>query len=100
MPGAAFEVVETEFLLELLMRLLADPSGLDRGGERLEVGVGGQVREIVFALARGAPLADEPSLTGMCCAPLSWMRWGEPSAIRTRTAAKEAANGLWFPCAS
>ena len=35
-PGSTFEVVEAEFLLELLMRLLADPSRLDRGGERLE----------------------------------------------------------------
>src|SRR3984885_2827811 len=36
-PGSAFEVVETEFFLELLVGLLADPSRLDRGGERLEV---------------------------------------------------------------
>ena len=31
-PGSAFEVVEAEFFLQLLMRLLADPSGFDRGG--------------------------------------------------------------------
>jgi hypothetical protein len=29
-PGSAFEVVEAEFFLQLLMRLLADPSGFDR----------------------------------------------------------------------
>src|ERR1700722_10428275 len=46
----------------LLVGLLADPSRLDRGGERLEVGVGRQVGKIVFALARGAPLADQPGL--------------------------------------
>src|SRR5271170_6775022 len=62
MPGAAFEVIEAQFSLELLVGLLADPSRLDRGGERLEVGVGRQVGKIVFALARGAPLADEPGL--------------------------------------
>jgi hypothetical protein len=62
MPGSALEVIETEFLLELLMGLFADPSGLDRGGERLEVGVGRQVGKIVFALARGATLADQPGL--------------------------------------
>lgn len=33
-------MVETELFLELLMRLFADPSGLDGGGERLEAGVG------------------------------------------------------------
>src|SRR6202453_492108 len=62
MPGAAFEVVEAKFFLELLVGLLADPSGLDRGGERLEAGVGRQVGKIVFALARGATLADQPGL--------------------------------------
>src|ERR1700722_6522239 len=62
MPRAAFEVVEAKFFLELLVGLLADPSRLDRGGERPEAGVGRQVGKIVFALARGAPLADEPGL--------------------------------------
>src|SRR5277367_861700 len=62
MPGSALEVIEAEFFLELLVGLLADPSRLDRGGERLEVGVGRQVGKIVFALARGATLADEPGL--------------------------------------
>jgi hypothetical protein len=60
MPGSAFEVVEAEFFLELLVGLLAEPSRLDRGSERLEAGVGRQVGKIVFALARGATLADEP----------------------------------------
>src|ERR1700722_10496888 len=60
-PGSAFEVVEAEFFLKLLVGLLADPSRLDRGGKRLEAGVGRQVGKIVFALARGAPL-DEPGL--------------------------------------
>ena len=30
-PGSTFEVVEAKLLLELLMRLLTDPSGFDRG---------------------------------------------------------------------
>ena len=42
-PGSALEVVEAEFLLELLMRLLADPTRLDGRGERLQIGVGGEV---------------------------------------------------------
>ena len=62
MPGAAFEVVEAEFLLELLMRLFVNPSRFDCRGERLETGVGRQVGKIVFALARGATLANEPGL--------------------------------------
>ena len=39
-PGSTFEVVEAEFLLELLMRLLTDSSGLDRRGEHLEARIG------------------------------------------------------------
>src|SRR5271168_4486403 len=62
MPRAAFEVVEAQFFLELLLRLLADPSRLDRSGERLEVGLCRQVGKIVFALARDAALADQPGL--------------------------------------
>lgn len=61
-PGSTFEVVEAEFLLELLMRLLTDPSGFDRGGERFEARVGRQVRHIIFLLARRPTLADEPDL--------------------------------------
>ena len=38
-PGSALEVVEAEFLLQLLMRLLADPARLDRAGQLLERGV-------------------------------------------------------------
>ena len=50
-------MVEAEFFLELLVRLLADPARLDRRGQRLEAGFRRQVREIVFLLAGGAPLA-------------------------------------------
>ena len=55
-------MVEAKLLLELLMRLLTDPSGLDRGGERLEGGIGRQVRHIVFLLAGRPAFADEPDL--------------------------------------
>jgi len=55
-------MVEAEFLLELLMRLLTDPSGFDRGGEHLEARIGRQVRHIVFLLARRPAFADEPDL--------------------------------------
>lgn len=35
-PGSPFEMVQPEFLLELLMRLFTNPSCLDGRGERLE----------------------------------------------------------------
>jgi hypothetical protein len=59
-PGSAFEVIEAEFLLELLMRLFANPSGFDRGGERFEARIGWQVGHIVFLFARRSAFADEP----------------------------------------
>ena len=42
-PRSAFEMVEPEFFLQLLVRLLADPPGLDRGGKRLEAGLRRQI---------------------------------------------------------
>lgn len=59
-PGSAFKVIETKFLLELLMRLFTDPTGLDRGRERLERGIGREVRDVVFLLAGRAALTDKP----------------------------------------
>jgi hypothetical protein len=81
-PGAAFEVIEAQLVLHLLVHLLADPAGaggagsisagagvrrhrrarLDRCGQDLERRVGREVGQIVFLLAAGAMLADEPSL--------------------------------------
>jgi len=55
-------MVEAEFLLELLVSLLADPARLDRRGQRLEIGVGWEVSEIVFLLAGGASFSDQPNL--------------------------------------
>lgn len=43
-PGSALKMVEPEFLLELLMRLFADPTRLDGAGDALDWRVGGQVR--------------------------------------------------------
>ena len=82
--------------LSCWMRLFGNPARLERGGERLEAGVGGQIGKIIFALARGASRRRPARLSspGMCCAPLSWMRCGEPSAIRTRRAANVAAAAL------
>src|SRR5260370_7586242 len=61
-PVSTFEVVEPKPLLELLVGLFTDPPGLDRGSERLDGGIGRQVRHIVFLLPGRPPLADEPDL--------------------------------------
>ena len=48
-PGPALEVAEAEFLLQLLMRLFADPARLDGGGEGAQRSPRRQVAEVVFA---------------------------------------------------
>ena len=55
-------MIEPQLLLELLVRLLANPTRLDGGGERLEADVGRKIGEVVFAFARGAALAHQPDL--------------------------------------
>src|SRR5271157_503824 len=59
-PRSSLEVVETEFLLQLLMSLLADPSRLYRRSQAAQVHLGGQVGKIIFFLPGRAVLADEP----------------------------------------
>jgi len=44
------------------MHLLTNPSGFDRGGERLEARIGRLVRHTVFLLAGRPAFADEPDL--------------------------------------
>ena len=61
-PGPSLEVVEAEFFLHLLVRLLADPAGLDRRREGLQGRLGGMAGEVVLPLAAAAPLADQPQL--------------------------------------
>src|SRR3546814_13391564 len=59
-PCSPFKMVETEFFLELLMGLLADPARLDGAGVIPDRRTCGQVREIIFALAPGALPAEQP----------------------------------------
>src|SRR6516162_11462220 len=61
-PRSPLEVIEAEFFLELLMRLLADPARLDGPGELLRRRVGRKIGEIVFALTGRTVLADHPHL--------------------------------------
>ena len=51
LPGATLEVIEAEFFLHLLMGLLADPSRLDGGRQRAQIGAGRQIGEVVFLLS-------------------------------------------------
>src|SRR5260370_11304629 len=78
LPGSSLEVVEAEFLFQLLMTLFANPSRLDGGGQGAQVGRSRQVGEIVFLLARGAVFADKPGfvarqmLLALVPDPLRW----------------------------
>src|ERR1700756_5330835 len=87
-PGSPLEVVAPEFLLELLVRLLADPTSLDRRGQMSQRGAGREIAEIVLRspLRRHSPMSQASS-------PGRWPWRGlrGPAATRPRTAAKRAA---------
>src|SRR3954469_10977203 len=59
-PGPALEVAEPQFLLELLVHLLARPARLDGGDQPAQRSPLRQVAEVVFLLAAIAPFADQP----------------------------------------
>src|SRR5690349_12059235 len=61
-PGPALKVTKAEFLLELLVCLLAGPARLRGGGQPPQRGPRRQVAEVVLALVVVAPLADQPEL--------------------------------------
>ena len=58
--GSSLEVIETEFLFQLLMGLFTNPARLDGAGEYLDRRVDGPVREVVFALSAGPTFSDQP----------------------------------------
>ena len=72
-PAPALEVVQAQLILELLVHLLADPARLDQSGQGLERYVGGEVGQVVLALATS------------------------PSATRTLEAANWARSGPLVP---
>jgi hypothetical protein len=61
-PGSSFEVIETEFLFQLLMRQFADPSRLDGCSQPPQVHPASQICEKILLLPRTAMLADQPRL--------------------------------------
>src|SRR4051794_24810497 len=70
-PGPAFEVAETELLLELLVHLLARPARLDGGDQPAQRSPLRQIAEVVFLLAAIAPFADQPEFLARQAGALS-----------------------------
>ena len=62
-PGAALEMAQPQLSLELLVRLLTHPARLAGGSQCADRDAGREVAEVVFTLARCAPLADQPRLS-------------------------------------
>src|SRR3954467_5501311 len=89
-PGPTLEVAETEFLLELLMPLLANPARLDGGGERPQRGSRRQVCEVVFALPARASFAHQSDLVARQVAVV------RPSlAVADPDAGRREPRGQW-----
>ena len=61
-PRSPLEGTEPKLLLELLVRLLADPACLDSCRKPEQRRVRRQVAQVVFPLAAASPFADEPDL--------------------------------------
>ncbi len=90
LPGSALEVIEAEFLFQLLVSLLANPSRLDGSRQAAQVARRGQVGEIVLFLPRHPVFADEPSLVAgqmllTLVADQLWRAVGYPHANRSKT---------------
>src|SRR3546814_11673945 len=81
-------MVETEFFLDLLMGLLADPARLYGAGDIPDRRICGQVREIIVALAAGAMLADQP-----CFFPGHVLRARGADALRRAVGDADAHDG-------
>src|SRR6516225_2948477 len=70
LPRSSLVVIETQLFLQLLMGLLTDPSGLDRGSQAAQVHLRWQVGDVVLFLSRRTVLADEPSLVARKTLPI------------------------------
>ena len=67
LPGPPLEVIKAEFLFQLLMRLLANPTRVDDGGQSAQDRLGRQAGEVGLLFSRGALLADQmPSAMKWC----------------------------------
>ena len=63
LPGSSLEVVKTEFLLELLVRLLADPASLDGCGQTAQRSARREIAEMYLRslLRRHSPMSQTSS---------------------------------------
>ena len=59
-PRSTLEVIEPEFLLHLLMPLLACPPSLDSGHDLPTRGRRRQVRQVILAVVVAEPLTHKP----------------------------------------
>jgi len=73
-PGAHLAVIEAASFLDLLMRLLADPSCLDGSAELSHRRVGWQVAEVVFFARRWSDVHRPARLSRQACAGLPCCR--------------------------
>lgn len=97
-PDASFVMIEPEFLFHLLMRLLADPPGLDLGREipQRRAGADGWKGSTSVRPRPGALPPATPRHLGDAGLPWSGYTAG-PSATRTRMAANSAESGPLVP---
>ena len=71
---------------------------IDGPGKLLQRGVRRQVGQVDFRspVERCTP-TSQTSSPGRCWTPMSWIRWGDPSATRTRRSAKRAHSRPFVP---
>lgn len=92
-PTASFEVIEAEFFLRLLVRLLADPTGLDGRGERAQRRVRGVVRQVGLAFPVCPPFTHQPrKVAGQVLAVGRWRAIGDPNAHRRELSVQRTAR--------
>ena len=94
-------MIEAKFFLQLLVRLLTNPAGLDGRGKRLEWRVFRQIDEIIFTFAIGAALANQPDYLSWHVLPthvVDALRWpvGDPHPY-SGEAGGQAAFGATAP---
>lgn len=95
-------MVESEFLLDVLVCPFTDSSGRDGAGKRREGGIDWQVRYVVFLLSGRSPLTHEPDVFTRHGLDVA-IEHAMPVAIRHPDAAGREGDGradLWCPAAS
>lgn len=93
--ASALEVVEPDFALHLLVRLLATPAGLDRPCQRPEPSSGRMIAQVVLVLTACSALADEAGLFARKVLPPSGLdAIGHPNPMGCEVAGDRALGAL------